>query len=405
MLSSRQLFLQFIGQTSDAPLMLEIERAEGIWLFSPDGKRYADLISGVSVSNIGHSHPYAIKAVKDQLDKHMHLMVYGEYVQAPQIKLAKLLADNLPGNLNCTFFVNSGSEAIEGAMKLAKRFTGRPEIIAFRNAYHGSTQGSLSVLGGEEYKNSFRPLIPGITFLDFNNFSDLERINSETACVISEPIQGEAGVKLPVNGFLEALRNKCSETGAILIFDEIQTGFGRTGSLFAFQDYGISPDILALAKSLGGGLPLGAFISSRDILAVLKTKPALGHITTFGGHPVSCAAGLASLEVILEGDIIKQVNEKEQLFRENLVHPLIKEIRSKGLLMAVEMGDGSVVNKVIRKGLEKGIVLDTFLFCETAFRISPPLTISKTEILEVCRVLIETLEDVKREAESVKRET
>jgi len=377
--------------------MLEIEKAEGIWLFSTDGRKYADLISGVSVSNLGHSHPSIIQAVKDQLDKHMHLMVYGEYIQTPQVKLAKLLADNLPGDLNCTYFVNSGSEAIEGAMKLAKRFTGRPGIIAFRNAYHGSTQGSLSVLGGEEYKNSFRPLIPGITFLDFNNFKDLEKINRETACVIAEPIQGEAGVRLPAAGFLEALRNKCTETGTVLIFDEIQTGFGRTGNLFAFQDYDISPDILALAKSLGGGLPLGAFISSKEMLDALKTKPVLGHITTFGGHPVSCAAGLASLEVLLKGDILGQVIEKEQLFRDNLVHPLIKEIRSKGLLMAVEIGDGAVVNKIIRKGLEKGIVLDTFLFCETAFRISPPLTISNTEIMEVCRILMETMECVSGE--------
>jgi len=377
--------------------MLEIEKAEGIWLFSTDGRKYADLISGVSVSNLGHSHPSIIQAVKDQLDKHMHLMVYGEYIQTPQVKLAKLLADNLPGDLNCTYFVNSGSEAIEGAMKLAKRYTGRPGIIAFRNAYHGSTQGSLSVLGGEEYKNSFRPLIPGITFLDFNNFKDLEKINQETAGVIAEPIQGEAGVRLPAAGFLEALRNKCTETGTVLIFDEIQTGFGRTGNLFAFQDYDISPDILALAKSLGGGLPLGAFISSKEMLDALKTKPVLGHITTFGGHPVSCAAGLASLEVLLKGDILGQVIEKEQLFRDNLVHPLIKEIRSKGLLMAVEIGDGAVVNKIIRKGLEKGIVLDTFLFCETAFRISPPLTISNTEIMEVCRILMETMECVSGE--------
>ena len=394
MLSSRQLFLQYIGQTSDEPLMLEIDRAEGIWLFSSDGRKYADLISGVSVSNIGHSHPSVIEAVKQQVDKHMHLMVYGEYIQAPQVRLAKLLADNLPGNLNCTYFVNSGSEAIEGAMKLAKRFTGRPGIIAFRNAYHGSTQGSLSVLGGEEFKNSFRPLLPGITFLDFNNFTDLEKINRETACVIAEPIQGEAGVRLPVDGFLDALRKKCTEAGAILIFDEIQVGFGRTGNLFAFQYYDIKPDILALAKSLGGGLPLGAFISSHDMLAALKTKPVLGHITTFGGHPVSCAAGLASLEVLLKEKIIEHVNEKEQLFRENLVHPLIKELRSKGLLMAVEMGDWEMVKKVIRKGLEKGIVLDTFLFCETAFRISPPLTITIEEIMEVCGILNETLEAI-----------
>ena len=397
MLSSRQLFLQYIGQTSDAPLMLEIDRAEGIWLFSADGRKYADLISGVSVSNIGHRNPDVIQAIKKQLDKHMHLMVYGEYIQAPQVKLAKLLAENLPSGLNCTYFVNSGSEAIEGAMKLAKRFAGRPEIIAFRNAYHGSTQGALSVLGSEDYKNSFRPLLPAITFLEFNNFTDLGRINKGTACVIIEPIQAEAGVRLPHEDFLKTLREKCTETGTLLIFDEIQVGFGRTGTLFSFQDWGVEPDILVLAKSLGGGLPLGAFISSRVIISALKTKPVLGHITTFGGHPVSCAAGLASLEVLLKGNIIEQVRIKEQLFRENLVHPLIKEIRGRGLLMAAEIGDKEIVKRLIHKGLEKGIVLDDFLFCDTAFRISPPLTITREETMEVCGMLNETLEEVKRE--------
>jgi acetylornithine/N-succinyldiaminopimelate aminotransferase len=377
--------------------MLEIDRAEGIWLFSADGRKFADLISGVSVSNIGHRNPDVIQAIKKQLDKHMHLMVYGEYIQAPQVKLAKLLAENLPSGLNCTYFVNSGSEAIEGAMKLAKRFTGRPEIIAFWNAYHGSSQGALSVLGGEEYKNSFRPLLPAITFLEFNNFPDLDKINKGTACVIIEPIQGEAGVRLPHEDFLEALREKCTETGALLIFDEIQVGFGRTGTLFSFQDWGVEPDILVLAKSLGGGLPLGAFISSRETLSAFKTKPVLGHITTFGGHPVSCAAGLASLEVLLKGNIIEQVRKKEQLFRENLVHPLIKEIRGRGLLMAAEMGDKEIVKRVVHKGLEKGIVLDDFLFCDTAFRISPPLTITGEEIMEVCGMLIETLEEVRSE--------
>jgi acetylornithine/N-succinyldiaminopimelate aminotransferase len=398
MLSSRQLFLQYIGQTSDTPLMLEIESAEGIWLYSSDGRKYADLISGVSVSNIGHRHPHVIRAVKQQLDKHMHLMVYGEYIQAPQVKLGKLLADHLPAKLNCTYFVNSGTEAIEGAMKLAKRYSGRSEIIAFRKGYHGSTQGALSVLGDEEYKNSFRPLLPDITFLEFNNFEDLEKINKETACVIVEPIQAEAGVRLPHENFLGTVREKCTETGTLLVFDEIQVGFGRTGYLFSFMDCGIAPDILALAKSLGGGLPLGAFISSHEILSAFKTKPVLGHITTFGGHPVSCAAGLASLEVLLKEDIIEQVRAKEQLFRENLVHPLIKEIRGRGLLLAVELGNKELVNKVIRKGLEKGIVLDNFLFCDTAFRISPPLTITRTEIMEVCGVLREGMEDVKREA-------
>ena len=397
MLSSRQLFLQYIGQTSDSPLMLEIERAEGIWLFAPDGRRYADMISGVSVSNIGHSNPYVLQAIKNQIDKHMHLMVYGEYIQTPQVKLAKMLADNLPSELNCTYFVNSGSEAVEGALKLAKRVTGRTEIIAFRNAYHGSTQGSLSVMGSEEYKYAFRPLLPAISFLEFNRPDELNKISRDTACVIIEPIQGEAGVRVPDKDFLKKLSDKCSETGALLVLDEIQTGFGRTGSLFRFLTQGIVPDILVLAKSLGGGLPLGAFISSREILAAFKSNPVLGHITTFGGHPVCCAAGLASLEVLLKEDLISQIPEKEKLFLEYLAHPLIKEIRGIGLLLAVEMGDKELCSKVIRKGLENGVVLDNFLFCDTALRISPPLNITKTEIVEVCRILLQTLDSVKRE--------
>ncbi len=398
MLSSRQLFLQYLGQTSDSPLMLEIENAEGIWLFAPDGRRYADLISGVSVSNIGHRNPYVVQAIKNQLDKYMHLMVYGEYIQAPQVKLAKKLADNLPSGLNCTYFVNSGSEAVEGALKLAKRITGRTEIIAFRNAYHGSTQGALSVMGAEEYKYAFRPLLPAISFLEFNSFSDLEKINENTACVIVEPIQGEAGIRVPDKDFIRNLRKKCSETGTLLILDEIQTGFGRTGSLFSFLSTGIVPDILVLAKSLGGGMPLGAFISSREILDSFKSNPVLGHITTFGGHPVSCAAGLASLEVLLKEDIISHIPGKEELFRQYLIHPVIKEIRGKGLLLAVETGDKETCKRVISKGLENGVVLDNFLFCDTAFRISPPLTITRMEIIEACRILLQTLDSVSRES-------
>lgn len=396
MLSSRQLFLQYIGQTSDSPLMLEIEKAEGIWLFAPDGRRYADLISGVSVSNIGHRNPYVVQAIKNQLDKHMHLMVYGEYIQAPQVKLAKMLADHLPSELNCTYFVNSGSEAVEGALKLAKRITGRIEIIAFRNAYHGSTQGALSVMGAEEYKYAFRPLLPAISFLEYNRIIDLDKINNDTACVIVEPIQGEAGVRVPEKDFIKKLRERCSETGALLILDEIQTGFGRTGTLFNFLSLGVVPDILVLAKSLGGGLPLGAFMSSREILAAFKSNPVLGHITTFGGNPVCCTAGLASLEFLLKENIISQVTGKEELFRKYLIHPVIKEIRGKGLLLAVETGDKETCNRIIRKGLENGIVLDNFLFCDTAFRISPPLTITRTEIIEACRILLQTLDSVRR---------
>jgi acetylornithine/N-succinyldiaminopimelate aminotransferase len=394
MISNRQLFLQFVAQTSDAPAMLEIEKAEGIWLFSPDGMKYADLISGVSVSNIGHNHPSVNQAIKHQIDQYMHLMVYGEYIQAPQVQLARLLAENLPGRLSCTYFVNSGSEAIEGAMKMSKRYTGRPEIIAFKNAYHGSTQGALSILGDESFRNSFRPLLPGITLLQFNDFDDLQRITGHVACVIIEPIQGEAGIRLPAEGFLDAVRGKCTETGSLLVFDEIQTGFGRTGTLFAFQDYDVLPDILALAKSLGGGLPLGAFISSRDILAVLKTDPVLGHITTFGGNPVSCSAGLAALEILLQDRLMENVTLKEQLFRKNLNHTRIKEIRGKGLLLAVELGDPDLTKKMIRKSLEKGIILDSFLFCDTAFRISPPLIITDDEIMEICDRLEKILDEI-----------
>jgi len=394
MISNRQLFLQFVAQTSDSPLMLEVEKAEGIWLYSPDGKKYADLISGVSVSNIGHNHPYVNRSVKLQIDKHMHLMVYGEYILAPQVKLAKMLADNLPEKLNCTYFVNSGSEAIEGAIKISKRYTGRPEIIAFENAYHGSTQGALSILGDESFKNSFRPLVPGITFLKFNDFDDLNRITGNVACVIVEPIQAEAGVRLPVNGFLNELHKRCAETGTLLVFDEIQVGFGRTGKLFAFQDYAVEPDILTLAKSLGGGLPLGAFIASHKILSVLKDDPVLGHITTFGGHPVSCAAGIASLEILLENNLIENVKLKENLFRKHLSHPHIKEVRGKGLLLAVELGNKDIIKKMIRKSLENGIVLDSFLFCNTAFRISPPLTITDEEIVEICDRLNGVLNEI-----------
>jgi len=395
MISNRQLFLRFIAQTSDSPLMLEVERAEGIWLYGPYGKKYADLISGVSVSNIGHSHPFVIQAVKQQVDKYMHLMVYGEYIQSPQVRLAKMIAENLPEKLGCTYFVNSGSEAIEGAMKISKRYTGRHETVAFRNAYHGSTQGALSILGDESFKNPFRPLIPGITLLNFNDFDDLNRITGNVACVIVEPIQAEAGVRMPVNGFLDELRERCTQTGTLLVFDEIQAGLGRTGSLFAFQDYGVEPDILALAKSLGGGLPLGAFISSRNIQAVLKNDPALGHITTFGGNPVSCAAGTASLSVLLKNNLIEDVKQKEQLFRENLAHPLIREIRGKGLLLAVELGDRELTNQMIRKSLDNGIVMDSFLFCNTAFRISPPLTITEEEIMEICNRLTGILDTIK----------
>jgi acetylornithine/succinyldiaminopimelate/putrescine aminotransferase len=394
MTSNRQLFLQYLAQTSDFPLMLEVERAEGIYLYDPGGKPYIDLIAGVSVNSLGHRHPAVVKAVREQADKHMHLMVYGEYIQAPQVRLAALLASRLPGNLNNVYFVNSGSEAVEGAMKLAKRYTGRPEIIAFSNAYHGSTHGALSIMGREEYRNAFTPLLPGIKHLEFNNFSQLEQITANTACVIVEPIQAEAGVVLPQDGFLPSLRRRCDKTGALLVFDEVQTGFGRTGSLFAFQQYQVVPDILLLAKSLGGGLPLGAFVSSGEIMSVLRSDPSLGHITTFGGHPLSCAAGLAALEFLLESRLIDEVPQKEQLIRKLLVHTSIKEIRGKGLLLAIQLDSPAVVKHFIARALAEGIILDWFLFCDSALRIAPPLIITTGQLQEVCEKLIKIIESI-----------
>ena len=384
MTSNRQLFLQYLAQTSDFPLMLEVESAEGIYIHDPHGKAYVDLIAGVSVSNLGHKHPAVVRAVKEQADKHMHLMVYGEYVQAPQVRFAHALADLLPGSLNSVYFVNSGSEATEGAMKLAKRYTGRNEIISFQKAYHGSTQGALSIIGSEAYRNAFRPLIPGIRQLNFNEQSQFDQISENTACVVAEPIQAEAGVVLPGEGYLQRLRQRCNETGALLVFDEAQTGFGRTGSLFAFQQYGVIPDILLLAKSLGGGLPLGAFIASGEIMASLKNSPALGHITTFGGHPLSCAAGLAAFQVLLECRLTDEVPEKEQLVRSCFAGPGIREVRGKGLLLAVQLDSHEQVRKVISKALEEGLILDWFLFCDSALRLAPPLIITMEQLGEAC---------------------
>ena len=398
MISNRQYFLRYVAQTSDFPQMLEIDRATGIWLYDPDGKRYADLVSGISVSNLGHGHPEIVRAVKDQTDKHMHLMVYGEFIQSPQVLLAKLLAESLPGTLGCTYFVNSGSEAIEGALKLAKRFTGRPGVISFKNAYHGGSAGALSILGDERLKNAFRPLVPGIKQLEFNDFEALDLIDRKTACVVIEPIQAEAGMILPQEGYLEKVRQRCTEAGALLILDEVQTASGRTGTLFAFEYFGIVPDILVLAKSLGGGMPLGAFIASNEIQSVLRNNPALGHITTFGGHPVSCAAGLAALKILTEDkSIIKEVQIKEELFRKRLVHSAIREIRGMGLLLAVELQNPDQVNRFMQMALEKGIVSDQFLFCDSAFRISPPLTITVEEINEVCDIILEVLDGISNE--------
>jgi len=391
MITQRQLFLQHVGQTSDFPLQLEVEKAEGIYLYDINKKEYIDLISGVSVSNVGHRHPKVVEAIKNQVDKYLHLMVYGEYIQSPQVVYASKLAGLIPQSLSSVYFVNSGSEAIEGALKLAKRYTGRTEIVSFKNAYHGSSHGSLSVMGNEMFKNSFRPLLPDIRFLEFNNVSDIEKITDKTACVLVEPVQGEAGVVVPENNFLNELRKRCTETNSLLIFDEIQTGFGRLGELFAFMKYGVVPDILTIAKGMGGGMPLGAFVSSNEIMGSLKTNPILGHITTFGGHPVSCAAAIASLDVILDENLIQSIKSKEILFRKYLKHNAIKEIRGTGLFMAVELENFTQVKKVIDIAISKGLITDWFLFCDNAFRIAPPLIITDAQIEKACSILVDSI--------------
>ncbi|MFN3316782.1 MAG: aspartate aminotransferase family protein, partial [Raineya sp.] len=376
-MSHRQLFLNHLAQTSASPLLLEIEKAEGVYLYSPTGKKYIDLISGIGVSNVGHRHPKVIAAIESQIQKYLHLMVYGEYVQTPQVALAKKLVEVLPKNLESVYFVNSGSEAVEGALKLAKRYTGRQEIISCYNAYHGSSQGALSVGGNEYFKQAYRPLLPAIKHIHYGSYSDLEKITSKTACVIVETIQGEAGVKVACSNYFQALRERCSQNNTLLILDEIQAGFGRTGKLFAFEHFGIVPDILVLAKGMGGGMPIGAFIASKEIMQSLSYNPILGHITTFGGHPVSCAAALASLEVILSEDL--EVEKKAELFRKLLQHPKILSIRNKGLIMAAEFESFTVLKPIIDKAIELGVISDWFLFCDNAMRIAPPLTISFEE--------------------------
>ena len=387
-MTNRELFYKYLGLPSFTPLGLEIVKAEGILLFDPQGKAYIDLVSGISVSNTGHRHPKVLEAIREQMDKYLYLNVYGEVIQSPQLDLAKALARLLPPALQSVYFVNSGSEAIEGAMKLAKRHTGRSEVVAFRDAYHGSTQGALSVLGNESLKQAFRPLIPGTRFLGFNRFSDLEQITANTACVVAETIQAEAGIILPADGFLRKLRDRCSETGTLLVIDDVQMGLGRTGKMFSFEHYGIVPDILVLAKALGGGLPLGAFISSPGVMSSLAHDPELGHITTFGGHPLSCAAALASLKVILEDRLADQAEEKGRMIELRLTgHPAVKEIRRKGLVMGVELRDPGMRKRFSKGCLEQGLIIDWFLFSPATFRIAPPLTITGEEIMESCRRL------------------
>ncbi len=390
----RQLFLQHVAQTSPFPLMMEIERAEGVWLYNREGKAIMDLISGISVSGLGHRHPSVVEAVKAQVDKYMHTLVYGEFVLEPQVQLATLLAQQLPSSLNRVYFVNSGSEATEGAMKVAKRFTGRAELISCKYAYHGSTQGAASLMWPATFTQAFHPLLPGIRHIEFNDFGDLEYISEKTAAVIVETVQGEWGVRKPAPGYLEALRRRCDATGALLILDEVQTGFGRTGALFAFQSYGIIPDVLLLAKGMGGGMPIGAFISSETIMNSLTENPMLGHITTFGGHPVSCAAALATLQTLLETDLIRQVAPKEALFHRLLRHAKIKEFRSAGLLMALELESFDQVRQVIHFSLNQGLLMDWFLFNDRALRIAPPLIITEEQIQWAASVLIEALDQL-----------
>ena len=392
MLNLRQLFLLNTAQTSNYPRLLEIESAEGMYIYNPQGKKYMDLVSGFAVSNIGHRHPKVVQAIKDQVDKYLHITVYGEYIQAPQVQFAQKLSSVLPESLSSVYFVNSGAEATEGAMKLAKRFTGRSEIIACHNSYHGSTQGALSVMGNEHYKQAYRPLLPDVRFIEFNNSTDLQFITKNIAAVILETIQGEAGVRVPDREYMQALRKRCDETGTLLILDEIQTGFGRTGKLFAFEHFDIVPDILLLAKGMGGGMPIGAFISSNTIMSVLKENPILGHITTFGGHPVSCAAGLATLEVILEEELINEVSAKEALFRKHLKHPKIKEIRGMGLMLSIQLSSFNQVENISRYCVENGIIIDWFLHCDTAMRIAPPLIITNNEIMRACTVILDALD-------------
>ncbi|MFM6954647.1 MAG: aspartate aminotransferase family protein [Sphingobacteriaceae bacterium] len=394
MLSTKQLFLLNTAQTSTSPKLLEIERAEGLYLYSPDGKKYLDFVSGFAVSNLGHRHQKVVAAIKKQVDSYLHLTVYGEYVQAPQVTFAKKLVSVLPQPLSSVYFVNSGAEATEGALKLAKRFTNRSEIIAFEGAYHGSTQGALSVMGNEEYKQAYRPLLPDIRFIQLNQQEQLAQITANTAAVILESIQGEAGIRVPDKAYMQALRKRCAETGTLLILDEIQTAFGRTGTLFAFEHFEIIPDIVLLAKSMGGGMPIGAFVAPKEIIDVLKENPILGHITTFGGHPVSCAAGLASLTALLEENLIASVAAKEALFRALLIHPKIKEIRGKGLMLCIELGDFNLVQQVSAYCQERGLIIDWFLHCSTALRIAPPLTIGEKEIREACALLLEALDKV-----------
>ena len=389
----KESFIKHQGQTTPYPLGIEVASAKGMYITDKSGKTYLDLVAGVSACTIGHCHPRVVKAVQDQAEKYMHVMVYGEFIQDPQLDLAKKLASLLPDTLNCTYFVNSGVEAIEASMKLAKRFTGRSEIISCKNSYHGSTQGALSIMGTETYKQKFRPLLPDCRQIIYNDFDSLKKITEKTAAIVIEPVQGATGFITPENGFLNAVRNRCDEVGALLIFDEIQTCYGRTGNLFGLETYGVIPDVLCMAKGMGGGMSIGSFTTSTEKMHCLRENPKLGHITTFGGHPIACAAALATLNELCETELIWEVPKKEALFRALLKHPKIKEIKGKGLMLGIELEDAETCRKVVHRGLEKGIITFFFLFTQTAVRLSPPLTISEDEIRKAAQVIIEILEE------------
>lgn len=387
----RNLFLQHVAQTSTAPLALQIVKAEGCEMWDVDGKKYIDLIGGISVANVGHRHPKVLAAIQQQLDAYLHVMVYGEFVQSPQVQYAHLLTQHLPQSLNSVYFTNSGAEAVEGAMKLAKRATGRTGIVAFNNSYHGSTQGALSILGSEYWRNAYRPLLPGIQHLDYNSFSDLAYITTETACVIAETVQAESGVKAPQKEWLQALQQRCKEVGALFILDEIQTGFGRTGRLWGFEHFDVVPDVLLLGKALGGGMPLGAFVADVALMNLLADNPVLGHITTFGGHPVCCAAGAGAFKALLQEKMVEGVAAKAKLFKSLLVHPQLKSVSQFGLWMALEFESFEKCKKVIDACIEQGVITDWFLFAANCLRISPPLTITEAQIDSAAKVILNAI--------------
>lgn len=391
-MNQRELFLRHVAQTSAAPLALEIVKAAGTMLYDSKGKEYIDLIGGISVANTGHRHPKVITAIQEQLGAYLHIMVYGEFVEAPQVQYAQLLTHHLPASLNSVYFTNSGAEAVEGAMKLAKRVTNRSQIIAFNNSYHGSTQGALSIIGSEYWRNAYRPLLPGVLHLNYGTEEVFDFISPQTACVIAETVQAEAGVIAPSKEWMQALRKKCTATGTLLILDEIQTGFGRTGRLWGFEHFDIVPDIILLGKALGGGMPLGAFIADKGLMDSFTDNPVLGHITTFGGHPVCCAAGMAAMKALLEDRMIDSVKEKAELFKTLLVHPKIKAVRSFGLWLAIEFDSFETNKRIIDACIANGVLTDWFLFGADCLRISPPLVISDEQIRSACSVMINAMD-------------